>query len=63
LQAQGYDPFPVPSQAEILNANASSGVFDFSQFNPYGVGSLSDAWFGQHLVNLEGMDFNFANAY
>lgn len=26
---------------------------DFSQFNPYGSYNLYDAWFGQHLINLD----------
>jgi hypothetical protein len=28
---------------------------DFSQFNLYGTDRLSDAWFGQHIVNLDWM--------
>lgn len=30
---------------------------DFSQFNAYGADCLTDAWFGQHLLNLDWMDF------
>jgi hypothetical protein len=26
---------------------------DFSQFNPYGSFNMYDAWFGQHLINLD----------
>lgn len=29
---------------------------DLSQFNPYGFDSLSEAWYGQHIVNLDGMN-------
>ena len=28
---------------------------ELSQFNPYGADSLSDAWFSQHVINLDGM--------
>lgn len=30
---------------------------DFSQFNAYGTDCLTDAWFGQQLMNLDWMDF------
>ena len=28
---------------------------ELSQFNPYGADGLSDAWFSQHVINLDGM--------
>lgn len=35
----------------------SAFPLDLSQFNPYGADSLSDAWFSQHIINLDGMNF------
>jgi len=32
--------------------------FDFRQFNPFGGDGISDAWFGQHLVNLDSFDLD-----
>ena len=26
---------------------------DFSQFNPYGTDEITDAWFAQHIFNLD----------
>ncbi|KAK1239806.1 hypothetical protein MKX08_007248 [Trichoderma sp. CBMAI-0020] len=31
---------------------------DFSQFNPYGSFNLYDAWFGQHLINLDASEMS-----
>lgn len=35
----------------------SLSTLDLSQFNPYGTESLSEAWFSQHVINLDAMDF------
>jgi hypothetical protein len=39
---------PIPSESDLQ--------IDFSQFNPYGVDSLYDAWFSQHVANLGNMN-------
>ncbi|PON26671.1 hypothetical protein TGAM01_v204681 [Trichoderma gamsii] len=31
---------------------------DFSQFNPFGSYNLYDAWFGQHLINLDALEMS-----
>lgn len=43
-------------QSWMSQAPTDSGhYFDFSQFNPHGTESISDAWFSQHIVGLDGL--------
>jgi hypothetical protein len=39
--------------------------FDLSQFNPFGVDSISDAWYGQHLGSLDGLQgmMNYTSSF
>lgn len=50
--SMGHGPVSNDQEQPDMSLDFTSQL-DFSQFNPYGSYNLYDAWFGQHLINLD----------
>ena len=50
-------PYDAASSSRHIPFDPAAQQVDFNEFTLFGTDRLSDAWFGQHLMNLDWMDY------